>query len=93
MNVIAPILPILNACLSGDHSDKLQIQLFSEVQKSETGRRKSLTPLKTTQFLHSLGTGRTDHAIMLVDTLQDGKGLRVLKVKQALVIIEAKVSS
>jgi len=29
---------------------------------------------------------------MLVDTLEDEQGLRVLKVKQALVIIEAKVS-
>lgn len=39
VNVIAPILPILNAFLSENHRQRLQAQLFSEVQKSETGRR------------------------------------------------------
>jgi len=91
VNVIAPILPILNAFLSENNQEKLQVQLFSEVQKSETGRRASISLDNKRGIYQILCTGRTDHALMLVDTTEDDKGLRVLKIKQALVIIEAKV--
>jgi len=91
VNVIAPILPILNAFLSEDYREKLQVQLFSEVQKSETGRRTSVAPNHRQELDKLVWAGRTDHALMLVDTTENADGLRILKIKQALVIIEAKV--